>query len=383
MSKFLSYGRQYIDKTDINSVTKILRSDYLTQGPTTKEFEKEICKFTGAKYCVAVVNGTAALHLAVLSLGIKKNKEGITTPITFSASSNALLHCGLRPKFADIDHDTYNININEIKKKITKNTKVIVAVDYAGQPADMKKIYKLAKSKGIYVIEDASHAIGSKYDKKTMVGSCKFSDLTTFSFHPVKTITCGEGGAIATNNRKLYEKIKILRNHGITKNPKYLKKNPGPWYYEMQLLGFNYRLSDIHAALGISQMKKIHRFIKRRREIVKKYNHAFKNLPHIKIPFEKRGVFSVFHLYILQIDFKKIGKTRKKVMEELKKNRIGTQVHYIPVHTQPFYKNNFNFKYGDYPVAENYYQKTLSLPLYPKMTNKEVEYVINTVKKIL
>ncbi len=379
----IPYGKQWLDENDINEVVKVLKSDYLTQGPKINEFEKAICEYTGSKYCVALSNGTAALHLAVASLGLGKGKEGITSPNTFVASANCLLYNGIKPILADIEQKTYNIDIEEIKKKVSENTGVIIPVDFAGQPADMKEIYELARAYNISVIEDASHAIGSRYEDGSFVGSCKYSDMTTFSFHPVKTITTGEGGAITTNSEELYKKLKLLRTHGITKEEKYLKINPGPWYYEMQALGFNYRLTDIQAVIGISQLRKLDSFVKRRREIVKIYNKSFKDIAVLVIPFEKEGVYSAFHLYILQIDFEKIGKSRKQVMEELRHKHIGTQVHYIPVHTQPYYYDNFQYKWGDYPVTENYYQKTLSIPLYPKMTDEEVDYIITSVLNVI
>ncbi len=375
----IPYGRQWIYEDDINEVIKVLKSDFLTQGPKVWEFEKAICDYTGAKYCVAVSSGTAALHLAVASLGIDKGTEGITSPNTFVASANCLIYNGLIPVFADIDDRTYNIDIKEIKKKINKNTKVIIPVDFAGQPADMKEIYELARTNNLFVIEDASHAIGSRYEDGNFVGSCKYSDITVFSFHPVKTITTGEGGAITTNSNELYEKLQLLRTHGIIKEEKYLRENPGPWYYEMQELGFNYRLTDIQATLGKSQLNKLNFFVERRRDIVRKYNEAFKNIDFLTTPYEKEGVYSAFHLYVLQIDLKKIGKTRKKVMKELMSKNIVTQVHYIPVHTHPYYQKNFGYKWGDYPVTESYYKKALSIPLYPKMTDEDNNYVIGGV----
>ena len=383
MKNFISYGKQWIGQDDINSVVKVLKSDYLTCGPKVAEFEKEICKYTGAKYCVAVSNGTTALHLAVAVLEIKEKSEGITTPITFVASANCLVYNNLIPVFADINEKTYNIDPEEIKKRITKKTKVIVAVDFAGQPADMKEISNIAKLNNLYVVEDAAHAIGSKYADGTKVGSCKYSDLTTFSFHPVKTITTGEGGAITTNNKKLYQKLLLLRSHGITKNSEELSQNPGPWYYEMQDLGFNFRLTDIQAALGVSQLKKLDKFVSRRKTIVEKYNLAFEKISSCITPFEIVKKNAAFHLYVLQIDFERIRKSRKKIMEELKKNNIGTQVHYIPVHLQPYYRKEFGYKKGDYPIAENYYEKALSIPLFPKMTDSEIVKVIGEIKKIL
>ena len=382
-TNFISYGKQWIDKEDIDAVIGVLKSDFLTQGPKVDEFEKAICDYTGAKYCVAVANGTAALHIAALSLDIAPDSEGITTPITFAASSNCLIYNNIKPIFADINEETYNIDFNKIKEKTNSKTKVIVVVDFAGQPVELEKIYPWAKNKGIKIIEDASHAIGSKYTDGSKVGSCKFSDLTTFSFHPVKTITTGEGGAITTNDERLYKRLLLLRSHGITKNPKLLSENPGPWYYEMQELGFNYRLTDIQAALGISQLKKLDVFGKRRREIVAKYNEEFSKIKNCIVPYEEKGYLSAFHLYVLQIDFDNIGKLRKEIMEELRKNNIGTQVHYIPVHLQPYYKKRYSYKKGDYPLAELYYDRCLSIPLYPKMTKEEVDLVIGVVKKTI
>ena len=379
---FIPYGKQWIDKSDKKAVSGVLKSNFLTQGPKVEEFEKALCDYTGAKYCVAVSNGTAALHLAVAALSIKKDAEGITSPITFVASANCLIYNGLKPVFADINDKTYNINPEEIKKRISSKTKIIVPVHFAGQPADMKQIETIAKPKNIYVIEDAAHAIGSKYNDGTRVGNCQYSDFTTFSFHPVKTITTGEGGAITTNYKKLYEKLSLLRSHGITKDHSQLSQNPGHWYYEMQELGFNYRMTDIQAALGISQLQKLNQFIKRRREIVNLYNRVFSKSPNVIIPYEKRGLNSAFHLYVLQIDFEKIGKTRTQIMNELKDKKIGTQVHYIPVHTQPYYQKKYGYKWSDFPVAEGYYNHCLSLPLYPKMTDQQVNYVIKKVIEI-
>ena len=310
------------------------------------------------------------------------------------ATSNSMIYNGLKPVFADIDDKTYCIAPEKIRGKITKNTRLIIPVPFAGQPCDMKKIYQIANhelqttSHKLFIIEDASHAIGSKYADGSKVGNCKYSDLTIFSFHPVKTITSGEGGAITTNSKELYDRLLLLRNHGITKNnSKFITKNSklkeAPWYHEMQILGYNYRLSDIHSSIGISQLEKLYKFVKRRREIVEKYNKAFKNIDWLIIPYEKPDVYSAFHLYVLQIDFDKIGKSRKQVMEELKSKNIGTQVHYIPVHTQPYYQENYGYKWGDYPVAEDYYEKALSIPLYPKMSDEDVEYVIKSVKEVI
>ena len=379
---FIPYGRQWIDQDDINAVIDVLKGDFLTQGPKIEEFENVICRYTGAKYAVAVSSGTAALHIAVLALNMK-NGEGITSPNTFVASANCLIYAGLTPRFADIDKKTYCIDAKEIQKKITAKTRIIIPVHFAGQVADMEVIDKIARKNNISTIEDASHAIGSKYSDGGKVGHCRYCDMTIFSFHPVKTITTGEGGAITTNSKKLYEKLLMLRTHGITKDPKSLSQNFGPWYYEMQELGFNYRMTDLQAALGICQLEKLDKFIQRRKEIVGQYNQAFKDIPGITIPFEKIKNSSAFHLYVLQIDFEKIGKTRPQVMDELKAKGIGTQVHYIPVHTQPYYKKNFGYKKGDFIVSEKYYEQALSIPLYPKMSDGDIKYIIKILLKII
>ena len=381
MNNFIGYGKQLIEQDDIESVIRVLRSDYLTQGPAVENFEKEICNYTGAKYCVAVSNATAALHIAVKALDIDFYMEGITTPNTFVASSNCLIYNNLKPVFADIEQDSYNINPEEIKKKISDKTKVIIPVHFAGRSCNMEKIQKIAKANKLYVIEDASHAIGSNYCYESKVGNCKYSDMTVFSFHPVKTMTTGEGGIVTTNSWELYEKLKMLRSHGITRDETKISENPGIWYYEMQSLGFNYRITDIQAALGSSQLKKIDSFKAKRIEIIDKYNSAFSEIDWLKTPQKDFGK-TCFHLYVVQIDFETIGKTRNAVMNDLRNKNIGTQVHYIPVHLQPYYTNNYNYKKGDYPVAEDYYNKTLSLPLYPGMSDSDIDSVINAVRRL-
>ena len=381
----INYGKQWIDDDDIAAVVEVLKSDFLTQGPRVPEFEKALAAYVGAEYAVAVSNGTAALHLAVNALGIPAGHEGLTVPNTFAASANCFLYNGLLPRFVDIDARTYCMDAAALEERVTLLTRVVIPVHFAGQPAEMETIAGIAKNRNIHVIEDASHAIGSRYENGKMVGSCSYSDMTIFSFHPVKTIATGEGGAITTNNKGLYEKLLLLRNHGITKEastfagPAAKPDDHGPWYYEMQELGFNYRLTDIQAALGLSQLKKIDRFIKRRREIVKRYNQVFKYLPFLTVPYERAGIFSAFHLYVLQIDFKGINKSRTQVMQELREKGIGTQVHYIPVHLQPYYREHFGFKEGDFPVSEDYYRHCLSIPLYPRMSNDDIDRVIEAV----
>ncbi|MFC1894511.1 UDP-4-amino-4,6-dideoxy-N-acetyl-beta-L-altrosamine transaminase [Candidatus Dependentiae bacterium] len=379
--KKYSYGKQSITLRDIWEVVKVLKSNWLTQGPKIIEFEKKICDYTGAKYCVVVCNGTAALHLAVLSLKLKNGEEVITTPNTFVATSNSILYSGGKVVFADIQKDTANINPIEIEKKITPNTKGIIPVHFAGQSCDMQKIYEISKRHNLFVIEDAAHAIGSLY-KNTKVGSCKFCDLTTFSFHPVKTITTGEGGAITTNNKELYEKLLMLRTHGITKDPGKLSKNHSPWYYEQQVLGFNYRISDILCALGISQLNLLDKVIKKRRDIVDFYKKEFAGDERFDFLKEKEFSKAAFHLFPLLINFEKIKIDKKELFQKLKQNGLFLQVHYIPVHLQPYYKNNFGFKVGDYPNAENYYFKTISLPLYPELKTRDLKNIVTIIKEL-
>jgi UDP-4-amino-4,6-dideoxy-N-acetyl-beta-L-altrosamine transaminase len=376
----IPYGRQLIDDDDIAEVISTLKSDFLTQGPKVVEFEKVLCEYTGAKYCVAVANGTAALHIAVNALDLPVGSEGITSTNTFTASANSMAFCGIKPVFADIDPVSYNINPESFLKRITNNIRLVTPVHFAGQPAEIEKISEIAKKHKLRIIEDAAHAIGSSYKNGNKVGSCQYSDMTIFSFHPVKTITTAEGGAVTTNDPVLYQKLQFFRSHGITKDPGILEQNPGPWYYEMHELGYNYRLTDIQAALGITQLRKLDQFCKRRREIFRIYNEELKGLGWLKTPEEADNVCSCFHLYVVQIDFPKIGKKRNEVMKELFENGVGSQVHYIPVHTQPWYRKKFGYKSGDCPIAESYYQKCLSLPLFPAMTDHDIQNVITAVR---
>jgi len=395
---FIQYGRQCIDNNDIQAVVRVLKSGHITQGLKILEFEEELANYCQARYAIAVNSGTSALHIACLATGVKDGDEVITSPNSFVASANCAVYCGAKPVFADINPKTYNISPPEIEKKITERTKVVIPVHFAGQSCDMeaiRHIVKVAEEKyrhKIYIIEDASHALGSVY-KGAKVGSCKYSDMTVMSFHPVKHITTGEGGEVSTNNENLNKKLRRFRSHGITSNPEeFFSKDlafpshnspPNPWYYEQQELGFNYRITDIQSALGLSQLKKLDMFRKRRREIVNIYNEAFDNIKYVQNPFESTECDSNFHLYVLLFDFEKIGIDRAQFMLELKKKEIQTQVHYIPVHLQPFFRRSFGTKEGDCPNAEQYYQQCLSIPLFPAMSETDVNKSLNEISRMV
>lgn len=377
---YLPYGQQWIDDEDIEEVVKVLKSDFLTTGPKIEEFEKKFANYIGAKYAVAISNGTAALHAACFAAGIKEGDEVITTPITFAASANCILYQGGKPVFADIDPKTYNIDIEDVERKITKKTKAIIPVDFTGQPVDIDAVNDIAKKYGLIVIEDAAHSFGAEYkDKK--IGS--LVDMTTFSFHPVKHITTGEGGMITTNDDKLYNKLKLFRTHGITRDKEMLhNKEEGPWFYEQLELGYNYRMTDIQAALGISQLNKINGFLKRRREIAKKYDEYLKNIDGIILPYQESFSKSAWHLYVIQLELEKFKVGRKEIFEALQAENIGVNVHYIPVYYHPYYKR-LGYEKGLCPNAEKLYERIITLPLYPKMSEKDIEDVVNALDKVL
>src|SRR6266498_2505575 len=377
----IPYGRQHITQDDIEEVTKTLKSDFLTQGPKVKEFEEKFAEYIGAKYAVAASNGTAALHLSALALGVNKTSKVITTPVTFAASANCIRYCGGEVAFADIDPLTALIDIDEVKKLLAAAPKGtytgIIPVDLAGYPIDLEKLHAVADKYGLWILEDACHAPGGYFtDSKSIqqkCGNCVYADLAIFSFHPVKHIACGEGGMITTNGKDLYDKLLLLRTHGITKDPALMHENHDGWYYEMQELGYNYRLPDINAALGISQLKRADEGLQRRIAIAKKYDEAFANTD-IQIIKPSRGFKHAYHLYVVQVE------NRKGLYDYLKKHQIFAQVHYIPVYLQPYYKQ-LGYRAACYPNANAYYEICLSLPMYPTLTGAQQEFVIECVKK--
>ena len=374
------YGCQWINEDDVKAVSETLVGPLITCGPKVAEFEKKLCEYTGAKYAVAVSNGTAALHCACLAAGIGPGDEVITTPLTFAASANCALYCGATVTFADVNPKTYNIDPDSIEKKITKRTKAIVAVDFTGQSVEVNKIRGICDKYNLIFIQDAAHSIGTRYNGKH-IGSV--ADITTFSFHPVKTITGGEGGAVLTNDPELYKKIVLAHTHGITHAEKEMSVVPeGIWYYEQVSLGYNYRLTDFQAALLISQMKRLEFFKKRRQEIVKKYNEAFKNIPEIIVQEEIPESDTCRHLYIIQLDLDKLNCTRREFFDAMSAENVQCQVHYIPVYWFPYYQQ-LGFKKGLCPNAEYIYSRIMSIPLYPKLTDEEVDDVIKAVTKII
>lgn len=376
----IGYGHQSINDADIDAVVNVLKSDYLTCGPTTEEFERALEEVTGAKHVVAVANGTAALHAACLAAGIGAGDEVIVSPITFAASANCILYCGATPVFADIYPDTWNIDPDAIRAKITEHTKAVIAVDFGGVPADFDEIRKICDEFDLLLIEDAAQSIGSFYKGKP-VGA--IADITTFSFHPVKTITTAEGGAVATNNDKLAERIKLFAKHGITRD-RDLMTHPdeGEWYYEQLELGYNYRMSDLQAALGLSQLKRLTEFSKRRQEIVARYNKAFDSIPEVSFQYDERPDETARHLYCLRFDTDALDTDRRFIFDALCAEGIGVNVHYLPVYRLPYYEE-LGYKYDSCPRANAYYEQALTFPLHCDMQDDDVEKVISAVKKVV
>ena len=374
----LSYSHQYIDQDDIDSVLEVLKSDFLTQGPKIKAFEDALAAYCGSEYGVVFSSGTAALHAAYFAAGLANHDQVITSPITFVATANAALFLGADPVFVDVERDTGNIAPAFIEDAITNKTKAIVPVHYAGHPVELKTIFDITQKHRLLLIEDACHALGAMYEGTT-IGDCRFSDMAVFSFHPVKSITTGEGGAVMTNHKSFYDKLVMFRHHGVTRDKRMLKNcldGVGDWYYEMQHLGYNYRLTDLHCALGVSQLRKLDRFIRRRSEIVEMYGQAFGSNVFFDLPVLKSYAKSAWHLYPIRL--KDEYKTRKKeVFTKFRTKGLGVQVHYIPVHLQPYYQER-GYQRGLCSNAEDFYERELSIPLYPSMSEQDVDYVVRS-----
>ncbi len=378
--KKIGYGHQYIDDADIQAVVDVLKSDFLTCGPKITEAEAKLCEITGAKHAVLIANGTAALHAAAFAAGISEGDEVITTPITFAASANCALYCGGKPVFADIDPETYNIDPDSIEKCITDKTKAVVAVDFTGQAVNVERIREICDRHNLIFIEDAAHSLGTKYNGK-QVGS--LADMTEFSFHPVKTCTAGEGGAVTTDDDELYKKLLLFRTHGITRVQDWMDKpSEGGWYYQQIDLGYNYRMTDIQAALLTSQLAKLDMFAARRKELVKRYDEAFNAMPEITVQKEIPQSDTVRHLYIIQLNTKMLKCGRKEVFDALQAEGVGVNVHYIPVYTFPYYQK-LGYKMGSCPNAEKLYERIISIPLFYSMTDEDQTKVIEAIKKII
>ncbi len=382
----IPYGRQSISQADINAVIEVLKSDYLTQGPAVPAFESALSKYTSAKFAVAMNSATSALHVACLALGVSKGDIVWTTPITFVASANCALYCGADIDFIDIDPNTYNVSISLLRSKLEnarssgKLPKVFIPVHLAGQSCDMKSIHDLCQKFGVKIIEDASHAIGGTYLNKK-VGSCEFSDVTIFSFHPVKIITSAEGGAAMTNDKSLAKKMMLLRSHGITRDQTEMTtESHGPWYYQQIERGFNYRMTDLQAALGFSQLSRIEEFVAKRNTLAQKYNQLLESLP-VTLPRAISDSLSAFHLYIIRLNLKQLTKSHRVIFNELRNAGIGVNLHYIPVHTQPYYQRLK--KWPSYPESEKYYSEAISLPLYSDLTDEQMNKVVTTLREVL
>lgn len=382
----IPYGKQDITQDDLNAVLEVLQSDFLTQGPAVPSFETEISNYVGANHAVACNSATSALHIACLALGLGPGDLMWTSPISFVASANCGLYCGSSIDFVDINPITFNIcpDLLDTKLKSAKENnslpKILVLVHMAGHPSDLEKIYTLAKNYGIKIIEDASHAVGAKY-KNTSIGSCAYSDVTIFSFHPVKIITTGEGGMALTNSNKVAEKMRLLRTHGITREESKMSKNDGPWYYQQIELGFNYRMTDIQAALGISQFQRLESYVEKRNEIADFYHQELSHLP-LKTPKIQDNAYSSYHLYIVRLDLNNLSSSHHDIFTDLRDSGIGVNLHYIPIHLHPYYKN-LGFQEGDFPNAEDFYKEAISLPLFPTISDQSLEEVVNQLTKIL
>ena len=382
----IPYGRQDIQDSDIEAVVAVLKSDYLTQGPTIPNFENAVKKYCKSKHAVAVNSATSALHISLLALGVGKGDCVWTSPNTFVATANSALYCGADVDFVDIDSHTYNISVQALATKLeiaAQNgsvPKVVIPVHLTGQPCDMQAIHALSVEYGFYIVEDASHAIGGRY-RNGSIGNCEFSDITVFSFHPVKIVTTAEGGIALTNDNNLAMRLQLFRSHGITRDPDLMTHEPdGPWYYQQVELGYNYRMTDLQAALGLSQMERLDDYIKRRHAIAERYNNELENLP-FKLPQQMEYGYSSYHLYVIRINLSaKVA--HKAIFEELRENGILVNLHYIPVHTQPYYQK-LGFRVGDYPEAEAYYREAISLPMYPNLSDDEQGYVIRTFQKVM
>ncbi len=377
------YGKQSVNESDIEAVISVLRSDFLTQGPKIEQFEQRVAEYCGAKYAVAVTNATSALHIACKAANLSHGDTLWTSPITFVASANCGRYCGAKVDFVDIDDNTYDMSADELEKKLAAGSspKIVVPVHLCGQSCDMEKINALAKKYGFAVIEDASHALGATY-KDTRIGSCTFSDMTVFSFHPVKIITTGEGGMVLTNNKALYEKLTLYRSHGITRNPeKMTKPSDGPWYYQQIELGYNYRMTDIQAALGWSQMDRLDTFVARRHQLAQRYDELLAALP-LRTPKQNPDTNSSWHIYVVRMDKNHTKKSKQQIFEEMKARGVQLNLHYIPVHLQPYYQA-LGFKAGDFPVSERYYEEAFTLPLYYNLTDAQQDEIVGALKEVL
>jgi len=381
------YGKQDINEADIQAVEAVLRSDFLTQGPAIERFEQRVAQYCGVKYAVAVCNATSALHIACLAAGLGKGDLLWTSPITFVASANCARYCGADVDFVDIDENTYNMSVPALEQKLQEAKrrgrlpKIVVPVHMAGQSCDMRAIKKLSEEYGFTLLEDASHCIGADY-ADTKVGSCAYSDMAVLSFHPVKIITTGEGGMVLTNDAALYEQLYLYRSHGITRDPKHMtKESDGDWYYQQVALGFNYRMTDIQAALGASQMDRLDAFVARRRFLAARYDELLRDLP-LKTPFVLKEAQPSWHLYIVRIDFDRVRKTKQQIFAEMREKGVALNLHYIPVHTQPYYEA-LGFHAEDCPAAVEYYREALTLPLYPCMTDAEQEMAARALREVL